>query len=216
MFKIKVDSKLYKILVFLASIDMGYGPVKDVVIAHGLHHIHSDKGPEDNMNWRYHWYSTTIVSPIPRLNDVKPKNYEEYLQKQTHKHHNIWSDPWTDFCSRHHVKISFLTCLVLAVLCPVILLKVICLGRFLLTVMTGIAGSVGHMDFFPGSYRNFKTNDTSSNSIVFHYLFLGLYTGMLQNNHHANPASIKPNPRWWEIDTSYPFVLALKHFIEKK
>ena len=68
MFEINTNSITYKIMTFLASADMGYGPVKWIVMSHNLHHIHSDNGPEDVMNWRYHWYSTCLLytSPSPR------------------------------------------------------------------------------------------------------------------------------------------------------
>jgi fatty-acid desaturase len=82
--------------------------------------------------------------------------------------------------------------------------------------MTGLAGVVGHIKDVPASYRNFNTNDTTSNNILLHYLFLGMFAGMLQNNHHGQPRSVRPNDKWWELDTSLPFVLALKYAMEKK
>lgn len=215
MFKVNPKSIAYKILTFIASTDMGYGPVKWIVMSHSLHHIHSDNGPEDVMNWRYHWYSTTIVSPIPRK-DVKPADYDEYCKRQWTKHEELMKDPWTNWCCNNQYAISAGTFIVLAVVCPIVLFNVIFVGRVLLSLMTGLAGFIGHIKHFPLSYRNFNTADTTSNNIVFHYLFLGLFAGMLQNNHHGQPKSVKPNPNWWEIDTSLPFVLLLKKLMEKK
>ena len=215
MFDIDTKSITYKILTFLASTDMGYGPVRWIVMSHNLHHIHSDNGPEDVMNWRYHWYSTTIVSPIPRK-DVKPTDYDEYCKRQRTKHQEIMNDKWTTWCCDNQYAISIGTFIVLAIICPLVLLNVIFVGRVLLSVMTGLAGFAGHIKNFPLSYRNFNTSDTTSNHIGFHLLFLGMFAGMLQNNHHGQPKSVRPNPKWWEIDTSLPFVLILKRLMGRQ
>lgn len=213
MFKINVNSYTYKLLTWLASVDMGYGPVKWIVMSHSLHHIHSDNGPEDVMNWRHHWYSTTIVSPIPRKN-VKPTGYEKYILRQKRKNLNIINDKWTDFCAIYQCEISVTTLLILYFLFPIFLFKVIFTGRLLLSIMTGLAGIAGHIKNFPGSYRNFDTADTTSNNFIFHVLFLGLFAGMLQNNHHGRPRAERPNQRWWEFDASWPLVKILKMLIE--
>jgi stearoyl-CoA desaturase (delta-9 desaturase) len=215
MFDIDPGSITYKILTFLASADMGYGPVKLIVMSHSLHHIHSDKGPEDVMNWRYHWYSTTIVSPLPHK-DIKPADYDDYCKKQWQKHQAIMTDSWTNWCYDNQYAISIGMFLLLAMVCPIVLINVIFVGRVLLSLMTGLAASIGHIKNVPLSYRNFNTNDTTSNNILLHYLFLGLFAGMLQNNHHGRPKSVQPNPKWWELDTSLPIVLMLKYSMEKK
>lgn len=215
MFKVDTSSRVYKVLTWLASMDMGYGPVKWIVMSHDLHHIYSDNGPEDVMNWRHHWYSTTIVSPIPRQ-DVKPADYDVYLKKQQAKNIAFLSDPWTSFCCKYQAEISLASFAVLLAIVPVILFNVIFVGRVLLTIMTGLAGFVGHIKNFPGSYRNFNTKDTTSNNILLHYLFLGMFAGMLQNNHHGQPKSEKPNPKWWELDTTWPIVRVLRICMEKK
>lgn len=215
MFDIDTESWTYKVMTFLASTDMGYGPVKWIAMSHNLHHIHSDNGPEDVMNWRYHWYSTTIVSPIPRK-DVKPADYQDYVKRQQRKHEEIFNDPWTTWCCDNQNAISIGTFIFLLIVCPIVLFKVIFVGRVLLSIMTGLAGFCGHIKHFPLSYRNFDTKDTSSNSLIFHYAFLGLFAGALQNNHHGQPKSEKPNLRWFEIDTSWPFVKLLRICMEKK
>jgi len=215
MFPINTKSIAYKVLTFLASSDQGYSPVKGMTMSHNLHHIHSDNGPEDVMNWRHHWYSTTIISPIPRK-DVKPEDYEAYAERQRKKYKDIFNDPWTKFCARYQNEISLGVFGVLYLIAPVILFNVIFVGRVLLSVMTGLAGFAGHVKNFPGSYRNHNTNDTTSNNMLFHLMFFGLFAGMLQNNHHGRPKAIAPNSRWWELDTSLPIVKFLKFAMEKR
>lgn len=214
MFTINTDSYLYKILTFLASADLGYGPVKWLIISHPLHHIHSDKGPEDVMNWRYHWYSTLFVSPIP-LKEVKPKNYDDYFNRRQEQCSYIFDDKWTTWCSDNQNVISITVMLFLLVVSPTLLLTMF-VGRLLLSFMTGLAGFFGHIKNLPFSYRNFNTDDTTSNNIVLHYLCLGMFTSILQNNHHGAHDAVKPCQRWFEFDTSYFFLAPIKYFIEKK
>jgi fatty-acid desaturase len=214
MFVVDPTSWTYKFLTWWASADQGYGPVYSITLAHNLHHIHSDQNRLDVMNWRYYWYSDTVVSPLPKFNF--PPIDKKYQQKQIYSHREIMHDPWTLFCNRHSVEIALITHVVLFLLAPVFLFKVMYLGRFLLSVMTGLAGFCGHVKKFPGSYRNFDTKDTTSNNLFFHYLFLGMFAGMLQNNHHGKPNAQHPHHRWWEFDSTKPIVFFLRLLLEKK
>jgi fatty-acid desaturase len=217
MFEVNTKSWLYKVLTWFASADLGFGTVKQLSRDHDLHHIYADQGRLDPMNWRYYWYSSSVLAtPIPTFTYRRPDNYDDYVGKQIKKNSDIINDPWTDFCGQYSVTISIVTMLVLYLLFPVIFFKVFLMGRFLLSVITALAAFFGHMGNFPLSYRNYNTNDTSVNNLIFHYFALGLLAGMLQNNHHGQPRSINPNPKWWEIDTSKPFILMIKKIIEKK
>lgn len=57
----------------------------------------------------------------------------------------------------------------------------------------GVINGLGH---FQG-YRNFKTNDTSTNLIPFGFIIGG---EELHNNHHAYPTSAKFSMKWYEFD----------------
>lgn len=214
MFNIDPSRWTYKFLTWWASADMGYGPVSYMTMSHNLHHVYSDQGPRDVMNWRHHWYAETIASPLPRFNP-EPVT-ESYQAKQLRVHKTILTDPWTIFCGRHQVEIAVVTQLLLFLLAPLFLFNVMYLGRFLLSVMTGLAGFCGHVKNFPGSYRNFDTKDTTSNNIFLHYLFFGMFAGMLQNNHHGKQSAETPHCHWWEFDATKPFVVVLKYFIQQR
>ena len=69
----------------------------------------------------------------------------------------------------------------------------------------GVINGVGH---YLG-YRNFPTNDASSNIIP-----LGVFiTGEeLHNNHHHNPADPKFSKRWWEFDLGWAYIRVLEWF----
>lgn len=216
MFNVDVSSITYKIMVWLASVDLAYGPVIGITKTHHAHHLYSDDGPEDIMNWRYHWYATCLLLPVPMFKYTPPRNIAEYYKRQQRTYGHILNDPWTKFCSEHKLIISTVTLLIMVLVFPLILFNIFMMGRFLMSVATMLAAICGHIKNFPGSYRNYNTKDETSNNLLFYYMFLGIFSGLLQNNHHGAPRSMNPNPNWWEIDTSKPFVLLLKLLMEDK
>lgn len=66
----------------------------------------------------------------------------------------------------------------------------------------GVVNGFGH---FLG-YRNFDTDDASTNVIA-----LGLLIGgeELHNNHHAHPTSAKLSNKWYELDVGWIYIRAL-------
>lgn len=216
MFPINTKSITYKILTCLSSIDYGGGPVIIMILTHNIHHVFADQGRQDIMNWRYHWYSNTIMSPIPSPSGQTEEQWQQIFKLEYQKHKELAEDPWTQFCEKYQPLLWVVTVVALYLLAPIILFNILFLSRLILSVCIGLGASAGHIKNFPLSYRNFDTNDTTSNSIILHYLFLGFYAGVLQNNHHGRPGAIAPNPKWWEFDTSKPVVLALKYLMGKK
>lgn len=66
----------------------------------------------------------------------------------------------------------------------------------------GVINGVGH---FAG-YRNFETNDASTNLLPWGLLIGG---EELHNNHHAHPASAKLASKWWELDIGWLYIRLL-------
>jgi stearoyl-CoA desaturase (delta-9 desaturase) len=56
-------------------------------------------------------------------------------------------------------------------------------------------------------YRNFSSNDHSTNCVPFAILCFG--EGW-HNNHHAFPTSARHGMRWWEFDSSFLIITAMK------
>lgn len=216
LFPIDPKRWTYKILCWLSSVDFSYGPAWGSALWHRAHHLYSDQGPADNLNWRYYWYSSATLMPFPQLHDPTPPDVEKYVENQRKFHATTLNDPWTYWCDKHSVFISISTMVFLWFVAPVLLIKVICLGRLLIVGMALNGGLTGHIKNFPLSYRNYNTPDTTSNNILFHYLWLGFATAVLQNNHHGNPQALRPNPRWFEIDSAYPILLLVKYLIEPR
>lgn len=69
----------------------------------------------------------------------------------------------------------------------------------------GVVNGVGHY----GGYRNFATDDNSTN-----FSNLGLLIGgeELHNNHHAFPTSAKFSFKWWEFDIGWLYIRLLRAF----
>lgn len=218
MFKIDTSRITYKILAFLNCVDHAWGPPTSMALAHRNHHMYSDQGTLDASNARTHWYNAGFLSPINYLyqpvNNFPDAEHYVATQKLTFKH--IFDDPWTQFCrtNSHWLTIFYWT--VLYLLLPVFLFKIVFLGRVLMSVYTQFPGLLGHTKI-PGGYRNFDTNDTSYNNLIFHYLCLCIFPTVLQNNHHGMKYTFEQGHqhRFFEFDLSvYP--MRLIRFLIKK
>jgi stearoyl-CoA desaturase (Delta-9 desaturase) len=67
----------------------------------------------------------------------------------------------------------------------------------------GIINGIGHY----GGYRNFATNDASTNIVPW-----GIVIGgeELHNNHHAYVTSAKLSNKWWELDLGWIYIRVLE------
>lgn len=57
----------------------------------------------------------------------------------------------------------------------------------------------------PLNYRNFETDDLSSNN-----LFVGIVGGEWHNNHHNNPQNWNEKVKWWELDIPAQIIRLIK------
>lgn len=76
------------------------------------------------------------------------------------------------------------------------------LGMMSHPVQGWLVNSFGHAK----GYRNFNTNDNSTNNTLVAWTVMG---EGYQNNHHSYPASPKFSHHWYEIDPGYGLCLAL-------
>lgn len=67
------------------------------------------------------------------------------------------------------------------------------------------AGVINGASHYVG-YRNFDTDDTSTNLVSFGWLIGG---EELHNNHHAFPSSAKFSQKWWEFDAGWLYLNVL-------
>ncbi len=67
----------------------------------------------------------------------------------------------------------------------------------------GVINGLGHAK----GYRNFETDDTSTNLVPIAVLIGG---EELHNNHHAFPTAAKFSARWWEFDIGWLYITIFK------
>lgn len=83
---------------------------------------------------------------------------------------------------------------------------IIILGVQLLATPVLAAGVINGLAHNTG-YRNFETDDASTNLTPFAILIGG---EELHNNHHAFPTSAKFSVRWWEFDIGWMYICILR------
>jgi len=218
LFKVDTNSITYKILTYLLTVDLGWSPLTLVCVNHANHHMYADQGTNDNLNPRTGYWSTVcIMSPWAYIYIIESEypDKEKYYERQNARFSEIIDDPWTQFCEQNRTILTILTWTILYFTIPVVLFKVLLMGRFLLSCFMAMGAIGGHVKL-PFGYKNFKTNDQSYNNLIFHYICLGLMSSMLHNNHHRYPAEPKHSHRWFEIDTGYYIVKWLQPLLEKR
>jgi hypothetical protein len=177
--------------------------------------MYSDKGKADNVNFKEFWWGSASTIPVEFLCDFQIPNINKVIENGYKTSSEIIDDPWAQFCERYSLTISTVTLCLLFVFFPIILFKVVLLGRFIMMLGMMSAG-ICHLKNFPMTYRLVNTNDDSNNNLILHYMFLGIFSGLLQNNHHSNSNAINLGFRWWEIDSSAPISYTLKYIMEKR
>jgi stearoyl-CoA desaturase (delta-9 desaturase) len=85
---------------------------------------------------------------------------------------------------------------------------IIILGVQLLATPVLAAGVINGLAHDKG-YRNFETDDASTNLTPFAILIGG---EELHNNHHAFPTSAKFSVRWWEFDIGWMYICIFRFF----
>ena len=217
LFELDTRSITYKILTFLLTVDLAWSPLTTMCTVHSNHHMYSDQGDKDNLNWRRYWYNICTLSPIAYLYQ-EPTNYpheEQFFAQQRRVFKTVLDDTWTFFVEENRLILTIMFWFALYAIAPIVLFKVVLMGRLLMSVYMAMV-SIGCHVKLPGNYRNFETNDTTHNNLVFHYLTLGLFSSMLHNNHHRMARTLDHGYRWFEVDTGYWVIRLLRPLLEKK
>jgi fatty-acid desaturase len=216
MIDIDVNSWTYKFLVFLTAVDQCHGPVRALTLLHITHHKYSDRGYADHANFRCFWFGHAWVMPFVFFGpQLRAPDFGSLQQRMYKKYKHIIDDPWTIFCERYGVLISCITLIAMYFLMPIVLFKIVLMGRFIMTLGM-MTVSACHVKWFPFNYRHYNTKDESSNNLILHYMFLGIFSGLLQNAHHAKPKAMSMSSAWYEIDSSTPVAYVLRFLMSKK
>jgi len=219
LFPIDVRRIGYKIVSFLFTVDHGWGPITSFCLVHRSHHQFSDQGNKDVANWRIHWYNMDIMSPINYVYQSRTDYGDErkYFAEQAKIFKVFLDDIWTWFIEEYSHILTIIFWVILYFLFPIILFKIIFMGRMLLGIATVFSSVCGHT-WIPGGYRNFNTPDTSYNNLLLHYFCLCIFPTVLQNNHHGQRYTLEKGNqlKWYEFDLSKYIARFMKLIIGKK
>jgi len=214
---INTNSWTYRILIFLASVDNAYVPVTGQCLMHSNHHMYADT-KDDHANFKRSWHDLFLLSPWLFLNKsynnfVMPDK-ENYFKRQQEIYKNILDDIWTFFCEEYRISLTIIFWAVLYFIAPIVLFKVLFMGRFLLSIFQFLFNIPGHVKL-PFGYRNFNTPDGSYNNLWIHYLTLCLSGAALHNNHHGLRSYKTCQHRWFEFDLSKYVIAAYTKLMVK-
>lgn len=211
----KTQSWLYKILIFLTTVENSFGKPTNFCMFHRHHHMRPDTD-EDMILPKRAWHSYNLLSPWMWLinTPVKITKQEQYMAQQTRFYRSMIEDPWTQFCEKNQVVLILVYWLVLFLIAPVLLFKIVFMGRLLMSIIMWFQSVAGHLKL-PTGYKNFpnKRNDKTYNYLILHYLALGLASGMLHNNHHNLRTNQTTVARWFELDAGKYIRLLIQKFV---
>lgn len=153
----------------------------------------------------HHAYSDTSKDPhSPSIGVFNVAFYRWNLEHVSVKFMRGLTDPWMAFSHKWYALIILTFVLVLASIDPLLVL-----AYSVSIVFSKIGGTmtnyVCHLKNNRFNYRNFDTNDNSSNNLI-----TGLVFGEWHNNHHADPKNWNQKIKWWEFDLSSQIIKAIK------
>jgi len=213
LFSVNTHSWTYRILVFLIIVDHAYGPLTNLVQNHQNHHIYPDQGNKDNLDFKRHWNTVCSLSPLMFLYQKETiyPGVKQYVEKQKKIHGDILNDDWTFFCEEFKIPLTLVYWSLLYLLFPLLLFKIVFMGRVIISVITFLTTLVGHTKIT--GYRNFDVKNNTSNHLFLHYIVgLGLFSSFLHNNHHSK-CWLKTgthSDKWYEIDIGSYIIKFLK------
>ncbi len=188
------------------------------VAGHTIHHKYSDTflDPHTPKNGLFHAFLGWYWNMTPVLQDEK--KYHNYIEDT-----RLTSDPALLFIDRNVHLLQFLWALSCFALGTLIEIKgglraqllagatFVLYGVFVKTVLLiWMADTVDVINHTIG-YRNYETQDASTNSFIMAAVHLG---GAISwhNNHHAEPNYFSVKKKWWEFDAHYLFLKVLEKF----
>jgi stearoyl-CoA desaturase (delta-9 desaturase) len=159
------------------------------VYVHRLHHAHTDTAKDPHSP---HFGGLRIMGfKSINLETMKVFMVRDLLNKQQ-KFFNDW-----------YVALILGWALLLLVINPSLLYFAWVLPVCVLQISQDIFNYVAHVN----GYRNYESNDKSTNSPILWPLILG---EAWHNNHHAYPKNAKFGHKWWEFDPVFYLIRAIQ------
>jgi len=180
---------------FCGVLSFQQGPISWVRL-HRAHHGHADKIGDPHPQ-QYGFLFGHLGWPIVDLKGVGESGLRITLPA------HLKSDKVIFFLERHFLVLATLSLLTIYLFGGLAAFLWVGCFRIVWTLhVTLMVNSICHRF----GYRNFPTDDNSRNNLL-----VALVTGGegWHNNHHKFPASPKSGVKWWELDTSWWWILFL-------
>ena len=195
-------SKFWEYFLSICSIYATVGSTIAWVGLHRLHHVTAEKtndphspyvgrGTGETLKFSY-WQAFKSWVGIWSVDHISPRYVVDLI-------HN----PFHAFIHRHYFKIIILSCVILAMINPWLVLFVYIIPACLSLHATSVISVIAHIH----GYKTHKINDESRNSWISSIVTFG---DGWHNNHHARPGNYTTQERWWELDPCGWFIYCIK------
>jgi fatty-acid desaturase len=177
---------LEKMLSYVSVIST-VGPTISWVALHRHHHANSDKNGDPHSAYVDNKFSFTQAFKVWLgydwdISSIPVSYVKDLMRNPTHK-----------FIFKNYFKIIFVFSLILIIIDPVLWVFAYAVPVSMTIHLIGIVNVLGHRH----GYRNYNTNDNSTNSWIANIVSFG---DGWHNNHHARPGNYYLRERWWEWD----------------
>lgn len=178
---------------------IGAGPPLHWAAMHRIHHRFSDSGRDPHDANRGFWYSHILHLFVADEAEHEQDHLPTYAP-------DLLKEPYLVWLNKNWLYLALATL-------PLLYLA----GGISWVLWGGFVRLAGtwHIMWFVNSashrwgYRNYETADKATNCWWVGLLAAG--EGW-HNNHHANPSCAAHGHRWWELDLSFLFIVALESF----
>jgi fatty-acid desaturase len=196
-----LKSWLENLLLFCGALSGQGSSITWTAIHRGYHHRYSDT--DRDLHSPQHGIYHAFFGWTLKITENNPGISLRYAGNLLRKSNHQWFH-------RNHLRIQYLTPMIIAVFDWKMALTLICLPTAMSLIQDNIVNIVGHRKSFIG-YRNFDTRDNSQNNWIMGYLAWG--QGW-HNNHHHDPVSYdfgtSISSRSYEYDPCRLFLPLLK------
>ena len=184
-----------------------YAPILYFASQHQHHHTNAD-GSKDVQAGTKHGIIESFWTWRLKTSCLRAVSLKNYPVKR------MAQDKFLMFLNNNFVYIIWATVFVLLLADYNLLLSLFLLPILIEEILLNSVNTVCHFKNLPFNYRNYETDDSSSNNVILGLITLG--RGW-HNNHHANSKDVLNWNRWWELDIEGLTGLVLsKSFWQKK
>lgn len=185
-------SKFWERFLSICSIYATVGSTITWVALHRLHHTTAEKpndphspyiGREAGESLKFsYWQAFKSWVGIWKIINIPPRFAIDLIH-----------DPFHTFIHRYYFQIIALTCILLALIDPWLIIFAYAIPACMSLHATSVISVIAHVH----GYKTHKVSDESRNSWISSIVTLG---DGWHNNHHANPGNWCTQEKWWELD----------------